>query len=54
MSSFLIALIAASMKKDIEMLPHGDLTVIGDKGINLSGGQKVTYCYTPSILPLIY
>ncbi|KAK8940108.1 ABC transporter C family member 10 [Platanthera guangdongensis] len=29
-----------SLLKDIEMLPHGDLTEIGERGVNLSGGQK--------------
>ncbi|CAG8721759.1 10889_t:CDS:2, partial [Dentiscutata heterogama] len=31
---------ACSLKADIEILPGGDLTEIGEKGINLSGGQK--------------
>ncbi|CAG8439217.1 14223_t:CDS:10 [Cetraspora pellucida] len=31
---------ACSLKPDIEILPGGDLTEIGEKGINLSGGQK--------------
>lgn len=26
--------------KDLEVLPHGDLTEIGERGVNLSGGQK--------------
>ncbi|TPX31925.1 hypothetical protein SmJEL517_g04837 [Synchytrium microbalum] len=29
-----------ALEKDIGMLPDGDLTEIGEKGINLSGGQK--------------
>ncbi|XP_059667169.1 ABC transporter C family member 10-like [Cornus florida] len=29
-----------SLVKDLELLPHGDLTEIGERGINLSGGQK--------------
>ncbi|KAJ6256886.1 hypothetical protein Dda_8756 [Drechslerella dactyloides] len=29
-----------SLKKDMEMLEDGDLTAIGEQGINLSGGQK--------------
>ncbi|RZC91261.1 hypothetical protein C5167_027324 [Papaver somniferum] len=29
-----------SLVKDLEMLPHGDLTEIGERGINISGGQK--------------
>lgn len=28
------------LSRDLEILPHGDLTEIGEKGINLSGGQK--------------
>lgn len=26
--------------QDVELLPGGDLTVVGDRGANLSGGQK--------------
>lgn len=28
------------LKRDFEILPAGDRTEIGEKGINLSGGQK--------------
>ncbi|KAM9334128.1 ATP-binding cassette sub-family C member 4-like [Symphorus nematophorus] len=31
---------ACALKKDLELLPDGDLTLIGDKGATLSGGQK--------------
>uniref|UniRef100_A0AC35TJK4 Multidrug resistance-associated protein 1 n=1 Tax=Rhabditophanes sp. KR3021 TaxID=114890 RepID=A0AC35TJK4_9BILA len=31
---------ACALKSDLETLPDGDLTEIGEKGINLSGGQK--------------
>ncbi|KII85519.1 hypothetical protein PLICRDRAFT_319144 [Plicaturopsis crispa FD-325 SS-3] len=31
---------ACSLDHDLEMLPHGEMTEIGEKGINLSGGQK--------------
>ncbi|KAJ2784706.1 hypothetical protein GGI15_002181 [Coemansia interrupta] len=31
---------ACALKPDLEMLPTGDMTEIGEKGINLSGGQK--------------
>lgn len=26
--------------KDMDLMPGGDMTVVGDKGTNLSGGQK--------------
>jgi ABC-type multidrug transport system fused ATPase/permease subunit len=28
------------LRRDISLLPDGDQTVIGERGINLSGGQK--------------
>ncbi|XP_061760631.1 ATP-binding cassette sub-family C member 4-like [Nerophis ophidion] len=31
---------ACALKKDLELFPDGDMTLIGDKGGNLSGGQK--------------
>ncbi|KAM4609455.1 ATP-binding cassette sub-family C member 4-like [Polymixia lowei] len=31
---------ACALKRDMELLPDGDLSVIGDRGANLSGGQK--------------
>ena len=31
---------AASLLPDFEILPNGDQTVIGDKGVTLSGGQR--------------
>ncbi|XP_040888393.1 ATP-binding cassette sub-family C member 4-like [Toxotes jaculatrix] len=31
---------ACALKKDLELLPDGDLTTIGDRGATLSGGQK--------------
>lgn len=30
----------ACLETDLELLPHGDAEMIGEKGINLSGGQK--------------
>ncbi|CAL8268154.1 unnamed protein product [Lota lota] len=31
---------ACALKKDMALLPEGDLALIGDRGANLSGGQK--------------
>ncbi|XP_071783118.2 ATP-binding cassette sub-family C member 4-like isoform X1 [Centroberyx gerrardi] len=31
---------ACALKRDMDLLPDGDLAVIGDRGANLSGGQK--------------
>uniref|UniRef100_A0A3Q3XP58 ATP-binding cassette, sub-family C (CFTR/MRP), member 4 n=1 Tax=Mola mola TaxID=94237 RepID=A0A3Q3XP58_MOLML len=31
---------ACALKRDMELLPGGDLTMVGDRGANLSGGQK--------------
>ncbi|XP_061827424.1 ATP-binding cassette sub-family C member 4-like isoform X3 [Nerophis lumbriciformis] len=31
---------ACALKRDMELLPGGDLTSVGDRGSNLSGGQK--------------
>ena len=33
-------LIACALLPDLKILPGGDMTQIGEKGINLSGGQK--------------
>ncbi|KAB0797838.1 hypothetical protein PPYR_08831 [Photinus pyralis] len=29
-----------SLKRDLSLLPHGDVTVVGERGISLSGGQR--------------
>lgn len=29
-----------SLERDFSLLPSGDMTGIGDRGVNLSGGQK--------------
>jgi len=31
---------ACSMTRDIALFPHGDQTMVGEKGMSLSGGQK--------------
>lgn len=30
-----------ALKADIESMPNGDLTRVGERGLNLSGGQKM-------------
>lgn len=35
-----IVLQACALKKDLELLPNGDQTQIGERGINMSGGKK--------------
>lgn len=35
---------ACSLKKDLELLPLGEKTLVGEKGINLSGGQRARIC----------
>ena len=34
------ALRTSQLTQDLKILPNGDLTEIGDRGITLSGGQK--------------
>ena len=46
------------MSRDLEILPAGDFTEIGEKGINLSGGQKARVslaraCYSGSDIILM-
>lgn len=31
---------ACALERDMELLPRGDLTVVGERGVSLSGGQK--------------
>ncbi|KAH8272109.1 hypothetical protein KR026_008581 [Drosophila bipectinata] len=31
---------ACGLERDLELLPRGDLTVVGERGVSLSGGQK--------------
>ncbi|ELT99037.1 hypothetical protein CAPTEDRAFT_212470 [Capitella teleta] len=35
-----MALQASALKRDLEILEHGDRTLVGDRGVSLSGGQK--------------
>ncbi|KAF7982734.1 hypothetical protein HWV62_26606 [Athelia sp. TMB] len=49
---------ACSLEHDLEMLPNGEQTEIGEKGINLSGGQKARVslaraAYSPSEVVLM-
>jgi ABC-type bacteriocin/lantibiotic exporters, contain an N-terminal double-glycine peptidase domain len=29
-----------ALKRDFELLPHGDKSIVGDRGTSLSGGQR--------------
>ena len=29
-----------ALKRDLELFPHGDRTVVGERGVSLSGGQR--------------
>lgn len=40
---------ACGMLTDLEQLPGGDLTEIGEKGVNLSGGQKARICLARAV-----
>lgn len=47
----------ASLDQDLDMLPNGDMTEVGEKGISLSGGQRqrlnicrAIYCNTDIII----
>lgn len=49
---------ACALLPDIEMLPNGDATEIGERGVNLSGGQKARIalaraCYADASLYLL-
>lgn len=35
-----IVLHVCALERDLELFPHGDETIVGDRGISLSGGQK--------------
>nr|CAD7399248.1 unnamed protein product [Timema cristinae] len=33
-------ILICALERDLELLPHGDMTVVGDRGVSLSGGQR--------------
>lgn len=37
-------LLSCCLHADLEALPGGDLTEIGERGVNISGGQKARIC----------
>ena len=37
---YVATMLACQLESDLAIMPAGDLTEIGEKGINLSGGQK--------------
>ena len=40
---------ACQLAPDFKILPSSDLTEIGEKGINLSGGQKARVCLARAV-----
>ncbi|KAG0238087.1 hypothetical protein BGW42_007641 [Actinomortierella wolfii] len=40
---------ACCLEKDLSMFPHGDQTEIGERGVNLSGGQKARLSLARSV-----
>lgn len=37
---YLKVLEATSLNRDTKILPHGDMTLVGERGVGLSGGQR--------------
>eukprot|EP01084_Bolivina_argentea_P308103 532652_1 len=44
-SKYLKCIIAAQLVHDIKRLPYGDMTIIGEEGVNISGGQKMRVAF---------
>uniref|UniRef100_A0A668RD33 Multidrug resistance-associated protein 4 n=1 Tax=Oreochromis aureus TaxID=47969 RepID=A0A668RD33_OREAU len=40
---------ACALKRDMDLLPGGDLAIVGDRGANLSGGQKARVSLARSV-----
>lgn len=43
-----------SLKRDLELLAMGENTMVGEKGINLSGGQRARVCLFVYFFYILY
>eukprot|EP01084_Bolivina_argentea_P216883 368342_1 len=42
-------ILASALYSDLQQLPNSDLTLIGDEGVNISGGQKMRIAFARSL-----